>query len=400
MRYNFLVIFLIVSSSFFAQTNFEKGSFITNSNEKIECLIKNIDWKDNPIDFKYKLSESGYVKTHTIKEIKVFEIYGSSKYIRAKVEIDRSSDNIDDLSVNRNPIFKIEELFLRLVVEGKGNLYKYEDGLLNRFFYKINNNPIKQLVYKRYKIKGSVIGQNNYYRQQLLNSIKCDEINENQLGNLDYNTQDLSSLFERFNECDKSIQTVNYQKNNKKDLFNLRVKAGIASSSVSIRGANRDSRDADFENKLIFRLGAEVELLLPFNNDKWAFILEPSYQNYQAKTTVLNPINFTDDNAEVYYKTIELPIGLRHYFFLNDNSKIFLNGFYSLIFPIDSRVHYGTVLDYNIENGAAFSIGAGYMFKQFSVEFRYDSPREMLNDYPNVNADFNQVALIFGYQIF
>ena len=400
MRYYLLIIYLLVSSPYFAQTNFEKGTFITNSNEKVECLIKNIDWKDNPIDFKYKLPGTDDIKTQTITDVKIFEIYGSSKYIRATIDIDRSSDNIDDLSVDRSPIFNSEEIFLRLLVEGKANLYKYEDGLLNRFFYNINDSPIQQLVYKRYKIKGNVINQNNYYRQQLLNSLKCDEISEKKLSNLDYTIQDLSFVFDQFDKCDGSIEVVNYIKENKRDFFNLRLKAGVASSSVSIKGQNRDTRDAEFDVKIISRFGAEVELILPFNNDKWAFVFEPSYQNFEAETTIPNPFNPTDDNAEVYYKTLELPIGLRHYFFLDDNSKIFLNAYYSLIFPLNSSVNYGTTLTYEITNASAFSFGIGYMFKKFNLELRYDSPREILNDYPNVNADFNQIALGFGYQIF
>lgn len=54
-----LLLLLALKFSFVvnAQINFEKGYFISNDNEKIECLIKSIDWKNNPTEFKYKLNE-------------------------------------------------------------------------------------------------------------------------------------------------------------------------------------------------------------------------------------------------------------------------------------------------------------------------------------------------------
>ncbi len=104
---------LILSVNSSAQINFEKGYFINNSGDKTECLIKNIDWKNNPTEFLYKLLENDTPKTATIEMVKEFGINNISKYSRANVNIDRSSEMADKLSTNKSPVFNEEQLFLK-----------------------------------------------------------------------------------------------------------------------------------------------------------------------------------------------------------------------------------------------------------------------------------------------
>ena len=76
----FLLI-TILSFNCYSQISFEKGYYIDNSNQKTNCLIKNIDWKNNPTQFEYKLSENSESKKKTIESIKEFGINNISKYI-------------------------------------------------------------------------------------------------------------------------------------------------------------------------------------------------------------------------------------------------------------------------------------------------------------------------------
>jgi hypothetical protein len=50
----FSIISIVISVECYSQISFENGYFVNEANKRIECLIKNIDWKDNPTDFKYK----------------------------------------------------------------------------------------------------------------------------------------------------------------------------------------------------------------------------------------------------------------------------------------------------------------------------------------------------------
>lgn len=105
MKTNFLFIFffLFLVIKAYSQIEFEKGYFINLENERIECLIKNKDWKNNPIEFEYKLSETGNYKKEGVTTVKEFGIDNISKYIGREVQIDRSSENIQALSSTREP---------------------------------------------------------------------------------------------------------------------------------------------------------------------------------------------------------------------------------------------------------------------------------------------------------
>ena len=170
----FIIFFISITTN--AQIIFEKGYFINNNNQKTECLIKNLDWRKNPTDFKYKLSQNDLAKVATISSVKEFGVYNYSKYIRVSTKIDRSSTEIDELDYNRNPNWSEETLFLKVLTEGSASLYNFVDKRNERFFFNTNNRAIEQLVYKEYKKNNTAVIQNNQYRQQLLNNVNCKKL--------------------------------------------------------------------------------------------------------------------------------------------------------------------------------------------------------------------------------
>ena len=398
-----LTLSLLIVNSIFAQTNFEKGTFTTNNNETVNCFIKNIDWKNNPTEFKYKLTEDGKIKSGDIEFIKSFGVDGISKYIRATVNIDKSSSNVNNLSANKNPKLEEEQLFLKVYFEGKANLYYYEEGNLKRFFYSTKEKEITQLIYKEYLFGTNSIGENNQYKQQLSNTLKCDNVTIKNIRNVDYNGNDLTAIFEKYNNCVQGTEAINYNKKDKKDLFNFRAKLGVGLASLSINNRVSSSRDTNFDNEFIYRFGGELEMILPFNNNKWALIVEPSYQSYSSNTYIPNSGTVSLQNrtkVEVNYSTIEIPVGARHYFFLNDESKIFVNAFYTLIYTNNSSIEFSNGTELELEKAAGQSIGVGYSYKKFSLECRYELTREVFSNYKSWRSDYNQLSLIFGYQIF
>lgn len=150
------LILLLISINSFAQISFEKGYFIDENNQKTECLIKNVDWKDNPSKFTYKREDSSIPEKGDISSVKEFGIYGFSKYIRENVKIDRSSNDYKKLTYEKDPILKQELLFLKVIIEGKSSLYYYEDRDIMRFFYSVTDTSINQLIHKRYLGKSVV----------------------------------------------------------------------------------------------------------------------------------------------------------------------------------------------------------------------------------------------------
>ena len=157
-----ILLFIFISSPIFSQINFETGYFIKNNNVKTDCLIRNIGWQKNPTEIEYKLNENDKSQKATISEIKEFNVGDSYKYKRFTINIDRSSSDINNLSREKNPVWKEETLLLKILVEGEINLYQYEDINFVRYFISSGNHETaEQLVYKEYNAEYSEVDELN-----------------------------------------------------------------------------------------------------------------------------------------------------------------------------------------------------------------------------------------------
>lgn len=393
MKHLILVLAIILNLNSYAQISFEKGYYIDNDDKKIECLIKNMDWENNPDNFLYKLSINDDPQKATLENIKEFGIYDVSKYVRATCEIDRSKDEISKLSTIRTPEFNTEQLFLKVLVEGNSTLFTYHEGNLKRFFFAIQNSQPEQLIYKLYRNDQGDIGKNFTFRQQLLNSLQCDESLKGRIENLDYSQGSLIKIFNKHNACAGGDTKIPSQKE-KRGVFNLWIRPRLTLSSLSAsRESGNSSLDFQFENKIKPSLGIEAEIILPFNKNKWSIIVEPTYQSYAG--------SIPSEPIKADFQAIELPIGVRHYFFINKNSKISLSASFQLNFSNNSTLvhHTNVTLDFKPSPNIAFE--AGYVFKnKFCLAYRYQTPREMLSEYQIWSSQFQSMALVFGYAIF
>jgi hypothetical protein len=404
-RILFLLI-TILTLNCYSQISFEKGYYIDNTNQKIDCLIKNIDWKNNPTEFEYKLSENSEPKKTTIKTIKEFGIDNISKYVRSNVNIDRSSENINNLSNDRNPIFKEEELFLKVLVEGKANLYQYVNDNLKRYFYNKENSNIEQLIFKSYKATENNVGKNNKFKQQLFVDLKCPNFKTSKIKKIQYKKNSLVRFFTEYSKCYNN-ELINFEPKQKRDLFNLTIRPRINSSSLTIQNSVSNSRDTDFENKIGFGFGLEAEFILPFNKNKWAIAIEPTYQSFKSeKTTNVTNVSGGVLIASVDYSSIEVPLSLRHYFFLNNSSKIFINASYIFDLSSKSSIEFnrndGSNLNsLEIETRNNLAMGIGYKQNdKYSLEVRYQTNREILGNYSFWSSEYKTLSIIFGYSLF
>lgn len=417
MKNQLLIAFLFYFHFSYSQITFEKGYFISNNGIKTECFIKNIDWRNNPTEFEYKTQISDTQSLiQTITTIQEFGIDNISKYKRFKVNIDRTSHNINVLSTNKNPIWKEEILFLKLLIEGDATLYSFSQENLTRYFYETKNTPLEQLVYMKYlsdetnqEIYNSTdnIKENNQYRQQLYNNVKCDNTSESDLKKVTYRKSSLVKYFSKYNSCGTN-SVVNYEKKSTENLFILKITPGINLASLSISDPNPYyNKSTKMDAKAIFKIGIEGEYTLPFNKNTWSLFINPTYQKYEAEKTFVKNDGFGTRGKDVTYhlkadySSIEFPIGIRHYIYLNKTSKIFINAAY--VFGVTGK----TTLEYSdntkLESGSRnnFAIGFGYDFKKrYSAELRFNAPRQILSDYISWSAKYSTIGISFGYKIF
>ena len=154
-------------------------------------------------------------------------------------------------------------------------------------------------------------------------------------------------------------------------------------------------KNVDFGGQVGFSLGLEAEFILPFNNNKWALTFEPTYyQSFKAE----KQLNTVAGNVKIDYKSFEVPLGIRHYFFLN-SSKLFINASYLINFSSNSIIDYENADDLKILAGNNFALGVGYKYNRYSLEVKFASSRELLGG-TSWQSDYRRVSLIFGYEIF
>lgn len=388
-----------------AQVEFSKGYFITDANQKVECLIKNKDWDDNPESFKYKNVGEELIHVAEIKIIKEFGIDSLAKYIRATVKIDETSDRVGNLKSEKEPVFQVKQLFLKVLLEGDASLYVYEKNKLERFFYNVDTMETSQLVYKRYLINGE-IAENNLFRQQLYLDMNCQCITMDEFNTINYSKRDLKRIFVKYNNC-KNSAYIDYTLKKSNAFFNFSLKLGLNNTDLKINNIKIPHREIKFDNNYNAKIGFEAELILPFNKNKWSVILEPTYCNYKSeKSMLVSNVSGGSINALVSYQSIEFPLMLRHYFYLNKNSKLFVNGSVMLNYAGNSNISLtrndNTELNYlNLKSGVYGAIGMGFKYNdKYSLEMRYYTNRNILYLYNYWESDFNEFSVVFGYSLF
>lgn len=210
MYITFLLTITFLSSN--AQIKFERGYFIDNKDNKINCLIKNRDWNNNPKEFSFKLTENDNVQEGTLENVKEFAIGHDAKFVRADVDMDRSSNVVPSLSKEKKPIFNNERHFLKVVFQGVNTLFSYQETGLTRFFYKTPSKPITQLVYKRYISMATEENkqefpietrENNTFRNQLWSDMRCASTNMAAIEKLKYTQKALLNFFKEIDACSR-----------------------------------------------------------------------------------------------------------------------------------------------------------------------------------------------------
>lgn len=400
-------LILLINLSFNAQTHYEKAYFIENDNVRTDCLIKNIDWKDNPTEIDYKILTTDNKIIREIQHIKEFGSDNLYKYERKEILLDTSATDIDKLGINSKPEFKNKIVFLKKLVEGEASLYEYSSNGNVYFFYSVNKSTIEQLIYKKYLVNITNIRVNNGFQNQLLSYVKSDAISFIDISKLNYNRKELSNYFIKYNN-NLGNKFIDYNKSVSKGSFNFKLKAGINFSSLDLNVLfNNDySYTTRTEKQTNLNYGIEFEYLLPFRNNKWSIYIEPTYSNYKSQgQTTFNPTELDyyslTRNWEVDYNYLNISLGMRYFIFLTDNSKLFLDCAFVMNQPLDSKVYNveeTLQLNTGTKNSAAFGVGYSYKSK-YMIAIKINS-YNILDNYTSYSSKFTTTSINFGYKIF
>ncbi len=376
-----LGFFLAVGHCAMAQITFEPGYFISNDGQRTECQIKNLDWKSNPTTFEYRAN--GVDGKGDIQTISEFSVTGSSVFRRFEVDIDRSSSDLSKLTTSRNLQFKRETLFLRLLVSGKAMLYMYEDQGLIRFFYSNDGSPLTQLAYKRYlqtSDKGFETGfakENEQYKQDLLNQLKCASITQRDVERLKYERPDLMKFFNKYNDCTGTSVKTNEAETPASPMY-FRLLAGVGFNTLQ---TSNGSAITDYGSSVALRLGAEMEVVLPFSKGIWAFVVQPIYQKYTGEHPTTK--------SKLDYSSIDLGGSIRANLYVKEQNSVYasLGAVYAL--PLKAG---GSTPSPSVNMTA----GLGARISKFSAELSYGFNRDIHIAY---QSTYGGPIVTLGYRL-
>lgn len=384
MKSSFTAILLLLSLASFGQRKFEKGYFVNNSGNATEAWIE-ISSGDNAYhEFQYKLAEDAELKTLDIGSVSEYGVPEKYKFKRFDAEVDVSAFN--KIDQNKEPSFETKKVFLRVLIEGKASLYQYRQNHTSLFFFHTENSATvpQQLIYKKYYAQDEMIGTNTFYRQQLFSNFQCGEGSLEQFKDIDYTKKNLSSFFAEYNECIEANYANYANVRRMKTDFNLAVQGGMYLSQLGLEYQDvLGRRDVMADNIPGVRVGLEAEIVLPFYRHKLAVVFEPNYQRSETEKDLLIKFeNFEDEHTSVTLReqSVYLPFGLKHYFHLNDQNKVFLLAEYIYTISHKTEVDYAKEgfedieFDYDelYKNNVHAKLGVGYKFRNtygFQVQY-------------------------------
>jgi len=298
------------------------------------------------------------------------------------------------LDQNRSPNFVEETVFLKPVIEGSATLYLYTEANLKRFFYSTGNDSVKALIYKKFLGANNTVGTNYAFRNQLLTDLSCGSVSIVDVSKLDYSKSDLTNFFKSYNQCkDPSFQ---FSPPKRASTLNIYIRPGITVPNFTLISPTSSLNNLEFNGITGFRLGIELELVLPTNSNKWSLFTEPTFHSFEGGNVTTNFNNGTIDT----YRSIEVPVGIRHYFFLSQKVKLFLNGAFILDLPLEGVLDLERFVDEEFFNsyGAAFGVGVVYNHK-LVLETRYSIDRNLLEGEVFWTSDYSVLGIIVGYNI-
>lgn len=387
-----LIAFLLLCNLFcFSQITFNKGFIIDNSGTKTECLIKNYDWRTNPVKIQYKLTDSADEITKKIDSIKEFGINDLAHYVRVSIRIDRSPFELENLSNSRKPKWSEETVFLKELVCGKAGLWIYTEPEQFWFFYTIDNSLPEQLINKEYLVDDKV-AKNEAFKQQILAYLQNENTKKVNVYSINYDEQSLIKYFKQYNSTYEYCPRTDFDKP-ERDVFILKAAGSANYSSLLIYNPQILFV---FDSKLNWSSGLEAEYYLPFNNNTWSVLISPTYehiffsQKIQGTQRIMN------------LQSVTFPIGGRYTKYLKNDircfASIYLNSIICLRF--NDNFQYSSNVSLDVHEANSFVFGGGASFRNFGIELKYHTSRDLLANYISWYSKYPKASLTVSYKLF
>ncbi len=304
-----LFIFLVSVSNISilnAQQYYLEGNIINAENKELAGLIDYRDWKYNPGIIRFIPQGEETPQTFNPSTIRSFSV-NNEKFFSAKVTIERTPDEFDELMNARKRIISEEQVFLRVLVEGETGLYYYNEKLSGRHFYVRKGTGSEIIELKRYSAINEIEGEKELvvkdeYKDQLENIMRDCRMIIPLIHLADYTMEDLTELVEEYNRC--IGKELDYIAELPSVEFHFVVSAGLSAFHVNFYGSGSDDLAAA-EFPVSYRPSAAIglDIVFPFARKTFSIYNELGISSYET----LDEIQWF--NNEDDYENVEMNIG-------------------------------------------------------------------------------------------
>jgi hypothetical protein len=400
--YTFIFLFLNLSFS----QKFEKGYFIENNGNKVECFLDKKYQFYSPDIVKYKLLENDNIKEIGLNSIKELSIYNKVIYYKFNVELEVSGVGIEDLNNEKKLNTITKNVLLELVEDGKIKLFVYNFDYKSCFYLLKEGESVPELLdYKKYRSGEQfvAVSENNDYRNEIYNFVKDANISAAELENIEYEEDDLQKVIKRYNEFNNNSLSLNIKKS-KSSKLNIKPRLSILNSSVEYQNLINSSFNSKskFDSKVGLGFGIDLELETISNFSVFLSPIFSSYTNTSTQTIYGVSSNDRVIETKVDYKFIRNLIGVRKYFELKNKKEIYLGANLIFDYVLNSetlQVFHPDLINLN----SNFQLGLNLGFdinKRYYIEFNYDLPKNLSSNTTGRETKYNNISFSVMYNLF
>ena len=306
MKFLYLILFAILPSILFAQSNYHNGYVIKNNGDTVKGFIDYREWDQSPKSIHFKINkEDKSVFQYNPQDIRKFQITGLETYITYSGLISKNATRFPYLQDDLDTSKKTSTIFLKSIATGKFlTLFYYEDDLKPYYFIaETNAMPVELNYYQYYKYANNQksVTHSDVYKGQLSPYINKYGTENNTLVDLlestKYEQSDLKRLVDEIN----GDTTLNNKKASSSS-SSTRFFAGISINATNTR-YSQDFGPLTTITKSTKIILPQIHLGMDFltnpNIQKLVFRGEFSLSYINPKFTF--PLNIVNENTTAVY---------------------------------------------------------------------------------------------------
>ncbi len=411
----FLFINAFAINTLTAQKNYIKGVIVTNNNDTVHGTINYHNWDENPSAIQFVKEGTTEVISYKPMQIKAFTV-ATDYYESATVDIDATSQRLEDLGNSIEPLMIKDTVFFSVYVKGEASLYYYKSKNDRKHFFIKKNNITEELInnyYYKHLDDQELLVKSDKYKQQLINHLAdCSGITED-ITTLNYRGNELLKLFIKYNKCRNT--SVVFIKKSDNFIFEPFIIAGASITKLNFFTTPDYLGDVVFNRSTNFALGLALNIVLPRKSKTASLYNELLYKTYQMEAfrgTKYYDINYSNTKKYVFNFTyLKLTTLLRFTYpgkKLNPFFNIGMTNAYAIrsvnTLTIETQIynsHYSETkpaIDDIKKYEAGIAIGIGILYKHISLDCRYERGNSMAKASDQVRCVTDNYYVLLGYR--